>query len=140
VPFHPRNTPFADLAQTEEVEIDLALFPNVSLLRFTQVDVVPPMVLATLSKVAPVHRIRRIMIDLGRDQSHSGYHDIDLGGRTGCEPLDSKLLTLPIRDPPSVEFEVHLGSSEHGAAKDLFPGMTSQETLRLFILYILCTS
>ncbi|KAJ7900857.1 hypothetical protein B0H13DRAFT_1883261 [Mycena leptocephala] len=127
-----RNTPFADLARTEEVEIDLALFPNFLFLRFTPVEVVPPRVLST---VAPVHRIRKIMIDLGRDQSYSGYHDIDPGGKTDCELLDSKLSTLPLRDPPSVKFEVHLGSSEHESAKDFFPGLTltSQDTLRFGI-------
>jgi hypothetical protein len=71
------------------------------------------MVLATLSTGAPVHHIRKIMIDLGRDQSYSGYQDIDLGGKTDCEPLDSKLSTLPMGDPLSAEFEVHLGISEH---------------------------
>ncbi|KAJ7826926.1 hypothetical protein B0H13DRAFT_1917921 [Mycena leptocephala] len=101
-------------ATTEEMEIDLALFPHLSLLRLTPVEVVPPM----------------IMIDLGRDQIYSGYHDIDLDGKTGCALLDSKLLTLPMRDPPSVEFEVHLRSSEHEAVKEFFPGLLSQDMLR----------
>jgi hypothetical protein len=96
------------------------------------------MVLATLSTVAPVHRIRKIMIDLGRDEIYSGYQDIDLGGKTGCELLDSKLSTLPLCDPPSVEFEVHLGSSEHEAAKEFFPGLTSQDTVRFYFIHIVC--
>jgi hypothetical protein len=138
VHFHPHNTPFADLAQTE-VEFDLALFPNVSLLRFTPVDVVPPMVLATLSTGAPVHHIRKIMIDLGRDQSHSGYQDIDLGGKPDCEPLDSKLSTLPKRDPLSAEFEVHLGISEH-ESEGFLPWVDVARYGACFILYILCAS
>jgi hypothetical protein len=73
------------------------------------------------------------MIDLGRDQIYSGYHDIDLDGKTGCALLDSKLLTLPMRDPPSVEFEVHLRSSEHEAVKEFFPGLLSQDMVCSFI-------
>ncbi|KAJ6613993.1 hypothetical protein B0H10DRAFT_2436192 [Mycena sp. CBHHK59/15] len=125
--FHVQTVQVLDVnATTEEGVVDLSLFPNLSHLRITPIESVPPMVLETLCTITPSHHIQTIMIDLGYEV-HCVEDDVDLGDETTCAPLDSKLCSLPMHLPPAVEFEVRLGSSTHEAARGFFPGLISQE-------------
>ncbi|KAJ6534207.1 hypothetical protein B0H19DRAFT_1080696 [Mycena capillaripes] len=109
---------FADNPEQERgVAIDLASFPNLSHLRITLNDPLPPTVLATLSTIAPWHRIHRIVLSFGS-------YDLD---RTECAQLDSALSTLPVHHLPTVEFEDSFGSPRHQKAMNFFPELISRD-------------
>ncbi|KAJ6484773.1 hypothetical protein C8R45DRAFT_999315 [Mycena sanguinolenta] len=116
-------------ATEEERAVDLALFPNLSLLRITPVNTLPPMILATLSTITPFHRIKTVAVDLAYDMNYSDY-DVDLGDEMSCAPLDSKLCGLSVDLPPTVELEASLESPNREIARTLFPGLISREMLR----------
>ncbi|KAJ6543736.1 hypothetical protein DFH09DRAFT_1173155 [Mycena vulgaris] len=114
----------------DERAIDLSVFPDLSILRMTPRGPIPPMVLSALSTVTSLHHMRAISIDLRYYEMYSGYHDVDLGSKSKCEPLESKLSTLPMLHTPTIEFEVTLGSTAHEAAKEMFPDLISRGMLR----------
>ncbi|KAF8169447.1 hypothetical protein K438DRAFT_1855409 [Mycena galopus ATCC 62051] len=129
--FAVEATQLLDVDVTEdEGAIDFSVYPNLSIVRMTPRGPIPPMVLSTLSTVTSLHHIRTIAIDLQYYDLYSGYHDVDLGSKSECELLESKLFTLPMRHTPAVQFEVTPRSTAHEAAKEMFPELISRGMLR----------
>ncbi|KAJ7454296.1 hypothetical protein B0H11DRAFT_1926507 [Mycena galericulata] len=81
--------------------IDLSMFPNLSVLRVSLNEFISPTMLSTLSTVAS--STIRIIIDLDFYDTNEGYRRSLR--RSQYPALDSILSTLPMPNPPTIEFE-----------------------------------
>lgn len=89
--------------------IDLSSFPNLLVLRIALDLPISPMMLETLSTIAPWHRIHTFAISL------AGCDDLDW---RVFAPLDSILSALPVAPPPI--FEIEYSSGKHEEARKCF--------------------
>ncbi|KAJ7876232.1 hypothetical protein B0H13DRAFT_1004725 [Mycena leptocephala] len=102
-----------------EYPIDLSAFPHLSLLRINlDASDMLPMVLGTLSTIAPSNCIHTISIVCS-----SPLDTME------CIQLDSKLTTLPMSYPFVVEFELDFEWPSHELV-ECFPALISRDMLR----------
>ncbi|KAJ7021208.1 hypothetical protein C8F04DRAFT_1314949 [Mycena alexandri] len=112
-----------------EQAIDLSTFPNLSVLRISLNESISPMMLSTLSTVAS-SSIRTIIIDLNFYDGIQGYRRSLR--KSEYPALDSILSTLPMPNPPTIEFEVTVdGNSTHETVMKSFPALKARNLLRL---------
>ncbi|KAJ6534117.1 hypothetical protein B0H19DRAFT_439631 [Mycena capillaripes] len=118
-------------ATPEEMAIDLSSFPNLSVLRVTPIETIPPMLLTTLSTIALSHRIKTIIMDTC-PYNNSDFRELALGCKEDCAPLDLRLSTLSMSRPLAIEIEVRpeQETSKCAEVTECFPALVSRDMVR----------
>ncbi|KAJ7476285.1 hypothetical protein B0H11DRAFT_1308996 [Mycena galericulata] len=114
-----------------EQALDLSTFPNLSVLRVSLNESISisSTMLSTLSTVAS-SSVRTIIIDLNFYDRNEGH--IRSLSESEYPALDAILSTLPMPDPPTIEFEVtHNKNRTFETVMKSFPALRARDMLRL---------